>query len=207
MIIHYQPTAGKRYVAVVRRLRRVCASVNSLEELVLCWCGRNRRTIVTASEDLDFPALTVSFFLRKKLIGLATIPANDLIRRCEGYEPLNETIIPFCDKEGYRPDDPWFEARSRRLGIDYRSDIEMNYAPPASLRELILSYSLSTYGYAEIDPMRASSDEGKPTGIQLTLVFLGGENKAGWCEIMGLGRGELVEYINSRAPSVMTQVQ
>ena len=55
--------------------------------------------------------------------------------------------------------------------------------------------------------MRASSDEGKPTGIQLTLVFLGGENKAGWCEIMGLGRGELVEYINSRAPSVMTQVQ
>lgn len=205
MFLEFRPIAKRSHRVTIKRLRQMCGRANFLEELVLFWCGANRRLVVKRNDRNTIPALSVAFVQKDKVVATAHLAATELLEASPSFEPLDETILAFNDQEGYRPNDEWFVARSNRLGIQFLSEHEINFAPAEAVSELMLSYVLSSLGYAEVDAVKSAEDPMKTIGYKLSLVFLGGVNHTGWAEYVGVLKGELVEFINRRIPQAALQ--
>lgn len=201
MFTNFQPSPHRRYLVTTRELRRFCKRACSVEEMALFWCVREDRSIMVSKAEGPLGAVHFAFYLKRRLIGTVVAHKNDLLKRYPEYTPLDETLLYFSDQEGARPNDPWFEARSKRLQIVYSLEHQINCAPAYAMPELVLSYVLSSAGYAEI---RCSHDS--PTAaLQISLFFLGEKEGAGWTEDFRVHRGELLDlvHINKRTQLVL----
>jgi len=102
----------------------------------------------------------------------AYIPPK-MIHKPTGYQPLNEEIHRFADQEGYVVDETWWENRNKRLRIRFdKWNSDLLLAPAASLRELILSYLLSSMGIVTIKPTIIDLSPGPKSALLLELVYL-----------------------------------
>lgn len=125
-------------------------------------------------EELVFEALNRRYQLRVGAFGLATegimcvrienspfsLRKDDTqvwlkadiaeIQERYSWQPLNETLHDFADKDGYVVDVDWFEKRDRKLRVredPWEGEI---IAPASALAPLILSYALSASGWASV---------------------------------------------------------
>lgn len=195
---NFQPTSSRRFLITTRQLRQLCRNADSIEEMALYWCGPERSILVSRVDDLKGTWIHFSFFFRKRLMGSVTASREALLDRYPEYTPLDETVIQFADQEGARPNDEWFEARSLRMGIIYSPSHEMNQAPASAIAELVLSYVLSSAGYAEIKGFR-KDDTNRFQGVRVGLFFVGGHIVSGWSEDFLVSRPEILEIVNLRS--------
>lgn len=192
MFTNFQSSTHRRYLVTTRELRRLCKNAGSVEEMALFWCVREDRSILVSKIEGPHGAVNFAFYLKKRLIGSVIAYKDDLLKRYPEYSALDETLLYFADQEGARPNDPWFEERSKRLQIVYSLEHEINCAPAYAMPELVLSYVLSSAGYAEI---RCVSED-KPVALQIGLIFLGEKQGAGWTEDFRVRRKELLELVS-----------
>jgi hypothetical protein len=98
-------------------------------------------------------------------------------------KPLSETAYPFADKIGFTPDSEWLEKRNTRLKIKWHDGFGDYVAPATAVKELILSYALSSSGFCLI---KKRLDEDERCRVQfvysIDLVFLGENWEKGWQE-------------------------
>lgn len=96
---------------------------------------------------------------------------------------LSEVAYPFADKIGFTPDSEWLEKRNNRLKIKWHDGFGDYLAPATAVRELILSYALSSAGFCLV---RKRLDEDERCRVQfvysIDLVFLGENWEKGWQE-------------------------
>ncbi len=169
----------------LREMAEISSGASSLEELVASWLRPGRLLTVALNREMPFPCVSIGFELSRTVLGLATVRLRELLGHYPEYEPLNETILTFCDQDGFRADEEWFVMRNERLAVRFDECLECNIAPPEVFAELVLSYALSSQGiarlsYSDQTKQMNSANIGDAIHIQL-LYFADGFSK-GWSE-------------------------
>ena len=171
----------------------------SLEEIILRWVRPGRNLVIGLNRELAEPCVALSFIRKGETIAIANLSLEYIRKTYPRVAPLKESVLRFSDQEGFRPDDVWFDARNERLGIYTDEALDMNVAPAEALVELLLSYSLSSAGFAEISQSRSSPKDSGLSLVRTSLVFLGLEEEQGWYELVGFWRTALQDYVDCRA--------
>ncbi len=187
---------------ILEQVFEISRSANSLEQLIHYWVSEKRSLIVFRSAEFNPESVSFIFRERQRELAIINIGAEELISRYSEYEPLNETILQFSDQPGYRPDDLWFEERNKRLGIYKNKKLRINTVPSKSCGALILNYSLSSKGQAQISLLNTTQQEYRWRYLKLSLTFMEEESLRGWSERVALSRMELAEMV---APKVAMQ--
>jgi hypothetical protein len=193
------PLNGRTSSSQVSKLDQLCLNARSLEEIVLRWVRPGKNLVVGLNRELPEPCIALSFIRRGETIAIANLSLEYIKKTYPRIEALSERVLRFSDQDGFRPDDVWFDARNERLGIYTDEALDMNVAPPEALVELLLSYALSSAGFAEISQERRSSKEPSVNLLRASLVFLGLEADQGWYELIGFWHAALTDYIECRA--------
>jgi hypothetical protein len=193
------PLAKSASSSQVSKLDELCVSARSLEEIVLRWIKPGNNLVVGLNRELPDPCVALSFIRRGETIAVANF-SLDYVRRTYPYVPaLKESVLHYSDQDGFRPDDAWFDARNERLGIYTDEALDMNVAPPEGLVELLLSYALSSAGFAEVSQERRSVKNPQRNYIRVSLVFLGLPEEQGWYESVAFWQHALQDYVECRA--------
>lgn len=174
-------------------------TARSLEEIVLHWVRPGHNLIVGLNRELPEPCVALSFVRRGETIAVANLSLEYVQKTYPRVPALKETVLRFSDQEGFRPDDTWFDARNERLGIYTDEELDMNVAPSEGLVELVLSYALSSAGFAEISQESRSTKNPSHSIIRASLVFLGLEDEQGWYELIGFWPTPLAQYVECRS--------
>ena len=164
------------------RVKRICEGSLSLEQLVLQWlCHSARRgLVVSRHDDTPFPCVGMLFQSGNASLAVACWEIGQALAPYAGYQPLNETIFHFSDQEGCFPDSEWFHSRNERLGIDFDDLLNLPLVPAQALGEVVLSYALSSSGYARLVWRDRCEQGARKTApfIKAELVFLGNAHEA-----------------------------
>ena len=190
------PLSPGRHQGELQEIGDLCVRSKSPEELFL-WITGQRRIIVSRNPDWPVPAIGLSFLVRDTSVALVNVATPELVASLPGFRPLNEQTLNFSDQEGYRPDDEWFDERNDRLGLYDHADFGLNFAPPSAFLELMLSYALSSAGFAEISAVTESCADGQIETLQASLVFLGIERGRGWHETTGFFRRDFIQFLSN----------
>ena len=192
------PVAGKHPGPLFRQLHELCTNAKLFEEIVARWTRPGQSIVVGLNKETPEPMLSISFLLNSETIALAQLPLNRVRAIYPFLTPLKEEIIETPGKAEFKPDDQWFDQRNNRLGVFVDEAFDMNFAPPESLVELVMSYALSSAGFAEI---QAYDGENLDCSILLkaSLVFLGLEDQQGWYESVLIDKKALKNYLRLRA--------
>ncbi|MBN8550484.1 MAG: hypothetical protein J0M12_14310 [Deltaproteobacteria bacterium] len=194
------PLSDRTSSSQVSKLDQLCMTSRSLEEIVLGWVRPGFSLVIGLNRELADPCLALSFVRRGETIAIANLSLDYIKKTYPRIAPLKESVLRFADQDGFRPDDVWFDARNERLGIYTDEALDMNVAPAEALLELLLSYSLSSAGFAEISQSRRNAKDASHSPLLRTsLVFLGLEADQGWYELVGFWRTALQDYIDCRA--------
>lgn len=178
------------------KLRTLCSTARSLERLAYSWVTPRRQLVVERNDEVPFHCVAIMFSEDKKLLAHANILTEDLLRICPNFQLLNERTVPTRGGEGYQIDPEWYDARNDRLGILNDNRIDMNKAPATSLSELILSYALSTKGFARVSLEHHGQRKRSLPVVCMDLVYLDKNEERGWCEKIGVYRKELGRCLN-----------
>lgn len=193
------PLSGRTSSSQVSKLDQLCMSSRSLEEIVLRWVRPGHNLVIGLNRELAEPCVALSFVRKGETLAIANLSLAYIKKTYPRVAPLKESVLRFSDQDGFRPDDVWFDARNERLGVYTDEALDMNVAPAEALVELLLSYSLSSAGFAEISQSRRSSKEPTLDLLRTSLVFLGLEADQGWYELVGFWRTALQDYVDCRA--------
>lgn len=193
------PLSERTSPSQVSKLDQLCMTAQSLEEIVLRWVRPGYNIIIGLNRELPEPCVALSFVRKGETLAVANLSLEYVKKTYPRVAPLKESVLRFADQEGFRPDDVWFDARNERLGIYTDECLDMNVAPAEALVELLLSYSLSSAGFAEISQARRSAKTSSAELLRTSLVFLGLEADQGWYELVGFWRAALQDYVDCRA--------
>ncbi len=179
MFSNFLPSVAGRYPTSIKTLRTLCQQARSLEQIIHSWCDTQRSLLVSKDVNGETPLLVVSFFLRKRLLGSVEIDLEVLLESYKKISPLELNATP----------DPLkFKERQDRLKLYIIQDSNKNFlnaAPADAIEELILSYAISGYGFAEIkksDAVIINSKESYLGFLELKLITINPESKLGWTE-------------------------
>ncbi|MDD2943813.1 MAG: hypothetical protein PHC51_12715 [bacterium] len=188
-----------------------CAEARSIEQLIYNWVTGDKSLVFSST--FSFPdlfegekTLGISFFENKQIVGYASTAIKELERYYGSIPRLRENVNRFADGDDYSPDLEWFEQRNERLNLHDNGDDDHLHSPAESIVELVLSYGLSSSGFAQLvackSPATDTSEDllaDNPSTaaemlIQAELVFLGGPDGKGWEESVILSRADLLGF-------------
>lgn len=179
-----------------------CAEARSIEQLIYNWVTGDKSLVFSST--FSFPdlfegekTLGISFFENKQIVGYASTPIKELERYYGSIPRLRENVNRFADGDDYSPDLEWFEQRNERLNLHDNGDDDHLHSPAESIVELVLSYGLSSSGFAQLTACDTSVENLSDiveSKIQAELVFLGGLEGKGWEESVILLRDDLLSF-------------
>jgi hypothetical protein len=181
-----------------RRLSEVselCLQARSVEELILTWVSPRRSLVVSRNVEAAQPTLGFSFVQNRETHAIANIPLERFLPAYPDFEQLNEKLLYFDDQMGFSPDCEWFDKRNSRLGITVHDELDINLAPPSAIGELVLSYAVSSVGFAEICQTKRFGDRNL---FKMLLVFFGpdiDDPESGWYENACVNVESLRSYV------------
>lgn len=192
------PVPGKHQGPLFRQLYELCANAKLFEEIVARWTRPGQSIVVGLNKETIEQVLSISFLLNNETVALAQIPLNRIKTIYPYLTPLKEEVIQNPVNKEFKPDDLWFDQRNSRLGVFVDEAFDMNFAPPESLVELVLSYALSSAGFAEIQAYDGENVD-RSILLKTSLVFLGLEDQQGWYESILLDKKALKNYLRLRS--------
>ena len=128
--------------------------------------------------------------------GLAVMPEEFL--PVKKFKALNEAIFHYADKEGYTPDQEWFQKRATRLNIKWSDEFDSYLAPAAAICELTASYCLSSGGMVVFEKEMLENRNYCPRHFfKGTFIFGGKEmNEKGFHEVYIFSADRLRKYLD-----------
>jgi hypothetical protein len=185
MFQNFQPSISGRYPTSLKTLKTLCQKARSLEEMIHSWCDKKRSVLISRDFNGASPLILVSFFIRRRLLGSVEIDLDILLEQYPKANPLEVTSTPSTEM---------FNERQARLGlyfatIDQSKEVH-NAAPADSIGELIVSYAMSGYGFAEIR-MLPEDSTGIAKFMELKLITINPVTKVGWTENFLVARKDL----------------
>ena len=199
---------------LVQQVKDFCEQAQHLEELLTFWVNKDQSIIIGSFKEKTqssngatqvgsaVQALTISFLRAEQTIATAKIPRKTLLKMFPALVPLSETVIASETKPGFKPDEYWFDQRNTRLGVVVDDELDINIAPPEAVLELVLSYALSSAGFAEVQQLSDTKIKNEYF-IKLSLVFLGLVEEQGWYESIIVDRLKLGAYLKQRKNSYL----
>jgi len=181
----------------VEDLKAICSQARSIEEILLLWIGKGRKVVVSRNDDDTEPGIEFAFLLGSEIYAHTIIPVQRFLATYPDFQSLNEDVTRFDDQDGSSPDGEWFEKRNARLGVLLDGRRSVNIAPPSALGELVLSYALSSVGFAEVGLARKANGD---RYVKLSLVYFGNagvEQGSGWYEQALVSLPALKMYVPS----------
>lgn len=195
MFTSFTPSSSRRFPSTVKNLKEICRAACSIEELLIFWCGLKRVITIAPVIYKDTILVEFRFMYRNKVLGVARAPLASMVDRTPFIEQIDDTILFFDDQPGGRPNEPWYEQRSSRLGIVFDKSTGVNRAPAQAIGELILSYLLVGSVIIECGGVTLSQ-KSKPEAIHVRLTYMTGHKIVpGWREEVYVPRGELLEHV------------
>jgi hypothetical protein len=188
----FTPLETTQQFSVCCDLEEFCADARNIEQLVLYWVSRTRSLVLSLSDSASPKQLGVSFFENGQIVGYACTTLRQLQTQYGCIPKLKETVYSYCDCDDYSADVDWFEKRNNRLNLAHFSEDNTLIAPPSALVELVLSYSLSSAGFAKI--RECVDEDNEPNFLLAELVFLGINHERGWEEPVLFNKNQLRRY-------------
>lgn len=195
MFANFTSSSNKRFPSTIKNLKEICKTACSIEELLLFWCGLKRIVTITPILLEDSILIEFRFMYKNRVMGVARTPLSVLVDRVPLIDPIDDTILFFDDQDGGRPNEPWYEERSARLGIVFDKTAGINRSPADAIAEIITSYLLVGSVVIECGGVALHGRE-KPEAIHIRLTYMTGNTVVpGWREEVYVPRGELVQHI------------
>lgn len=202
MFANFTSSSNRRFPSTVKNLKEICKTACSIEELILFWCGLKRIVTIAPVLTEDSIHIEFRFMFKNKIMGVARTPLAVLLEQVPLAEPIDDTILFFDDQSGGRPNEPWYEERSARLGIVFDKIVGINKSPAQAIGELIISYLLVGSVVIECGGV-ALDGRGKAEAIHIRLTYMTGHPVVpGWREEVYVPRGELVQHISANRRQV-----
>lgn len=192
MFQNFQPSISGRYPTSLRTLKTLCQKARSLEEMIHSWCDKKRSVLISRDFNGSSPLILVSFFIRRRLLGSVEIDLDILLDQYPKASSLEVTSTPSTEM---------FNERQSRLGLYFvtqgvKNEVQ-NAAPADSIGELIVSYAMSGYGFAEIR-MLPSELNSISKFLELKLITINPVTKIGWTENFLVDRKDLDLLISAQ---------
>ncbi len=190
--------ANPKSHSVIKTVNDICTKASTLQEIISRWIKNQKSLTIIRNDETPSPCLSIHFEHNNNTVAIGFFNIEQMVASCPGYQPLNEEVFKYADQEGFRADDPWFEARDERLNIAPDYDSPDPIIPPESVGEVVLSYALSSMGYARIYPNTQMKEWEGLDMITLDLRFIKDEPEVVWNEKGNVYSSALKKYVSDQ---------
>jgi hypothetical protein len=183
---------SEELLAEIAEINQKLAEGISFEALIVSLAEWDRKIHFLPGNDPQGPEIIINIEHKEEAIAFAATSFIELFGKKRTAELFPEQMQKFADMDGYTADIAWFQERNERLKAKWNDNEELWVFPARAVREITLSYLLSSGGMACFEKQIFSDHRHYPfQGYLGHFVFFGEGSQNGWSEKMVVYKNRL----------------